>query len=319
MKEILRVENLCVQLPLADGMLAVARDVSFSLFEGEILCCVGESGCGKTTTALALTGLLPEHSHVSFDRLVFDGEPARDARACTRWRGRGIANIFQEATAHLDPLFCVGAEVRETLTRTRGLEARAARDEARRLLERVGLRPAEDFERFYPHQLSGGMNQRVLVALALACAPRVLIADEPTTGLDQGLRRETAGLIRELAREEGWAVLWITHDVGLAEEIADRAVVMYAGRIVEEGRAEAVFKRPLHPYTQALLACRPGKESTGRLPSIPGEVPNFRALPSGCAFHPRCARRLEICDKDIPKTFCQPNGQRVRCYLLQNA
>ncbi len=319
MKEILRVENLNVRLPLADGMLAVARDVTFSLFEGEILCCVGESGCGKTSTALALTGLLPEHNHVSFDRLVFNGEPARDAKACARWRGRGIANIFQEATVHLDPLFCAGAQIRETLTGTRGLDARSALDESRRLLDRVGLKPAQDFERFYPHQLSGGMNQRVLVALALACSPRVLIADEPTTGLDQGLRREIAGLIKELAREKGWAVLWITHDISLAEEIADRAAVMYAGRIVEEGEAGTVFKKPLHPYTQALLACRPGKETTGRLPSIPGEVPNFRSLPSGCAFHPRCARRLKMCDKDTPRSFCQPNGQKVRCYLLPNA
>ncbi len=319
MNEILRVENLHVWLPLADGMIAVARDVTFSLFEGEILCCVGESGCGKTSTALALTGLLPEHSRVSFDRLVFDGQPARDARACARWRGRGIANIFQEATAHLDPLFCVGAQIRETLIRTRGLDNKAAREETRRLLERVGLKGTPDFERFYPHQLSGGMNQRVLVALALACAPRVLIADEPTTGLDRSLRLEIAGLIRELAREKGWAVLWITHDISLAESIADRALVMYAGRIVEEGRAEAVFKSPLHPYTQALLACRPGQDTGGRLPSIPGEVPNFRALPSGCAFHPRCARRLKECDKEIPKSFTHPDGQEVRCYLLRNA
>jgi len=315
MKEILRVENLTVRLPQPDGMMTVARDVSFSLHEGEILCCVGESGCGKTTTALALTDLLPEHSRVSFDRLVFNGHVAQDATTCASWRGQGIANIFQEASAHLDPLFCVGAQVRETLITTRGLDEEAAHAEARRLLDRVGLKPAEDVERFYPHQLSGGMNQRVLVALALACAPRVLIADEPTTGLDQALRLELAGLIKGLAAEKGWAVLWITHDIDLAEVVADRAMVMYAGRIVEEGKAQDVFTSPLHPYTQALLACRLRKDAAGRLPSIYGEVPNFRALPAGCAFHPRCAQRLKECDKTIPETFPQAGGRKVRCYL----
>jgi len=318
MKETLRVENLRVRLPQAKGLIWVCRDVSFSLFEGEILCCVGESGCGKTSTALALTGLLPEHSRISFDRLVFDGEAAREARACARWRGRGIAHIFQEARAHLDPLFCIGAQLRETLTQTRGLDDQAAQKESRRLLERVGLKDVPDLERFYPHQLSGGMNQRVLIALALACAPRVLIADEPTTGLDRNLRLEIADLIKKLAAENGWAVFWITHDIRLAETIADRALVMYAGRIVEEGGAEAVLKRPLHPYTQALLACRPGRDAADRLPSIPGEVPDFRCLPSGCAFHPRCAQRLQECDREIPKNTVQPNGQGVRCYLRRN-
>jgi len=319
MKEILCVKNLNVSLPGTDGMITVVRDVSFSLSEGEILCCVGESGCGKTSTALALTGLLPEGSRVSFERLIFNGQPARDAKDLAGWRGRGIANIFQEASAYLDPLFCVEAEVRETLIQTRGMDKKAADEETALLLDSVGLKPGRTFGKFFPHQLSGGMNQRAMIALALACGPRVLVADEPTTGLDRNLCRAIAAMVRGLARENGWAVFWITHDIGLAEEIADRVAVMYAGRIVEEGGAQEIFNDPRHPYTQALLACRPGREKADRLPNIPGNVPNFRALPSGCSFHPRCSRRFDKCDKSVPESFCRPNGHKTRCFLQQSA
>lgn len=262
MTEMLRAEGLEVWLPQSGAAAPVVRNVDLTVRAGEILCLIGESGCGKTTTALALTGLLPEGSRVAFKQLAFAGRQAADLADAARWRGRGIAHIFQDAGAHLDPLYPIGAQLRETLTMTRGRDKRTAAQETRRLLERVGLVPAGAFERFYPHQLSGGMNQRVMVALALACGPRVLVADEPTTGLDPALREAVAGMIKQLTREQDWGVLWITHDVRLAEKTADRAAVMYAGSIVEEGRADAVFQTPQHPYTQALLACRP--ENLGR-------------------------------------------------------
>jgi len=318
MTQTLRVHDLSVSLPGAGAQLDVARDVDLSLCSGEVLCLVGESGCGKTSTALALTALLPEGSNIAFKEITFEGKTARTAADLAAWRGRGIAHIFQEASAHLDPLLPVGAQIRETLRVVRGLDRYSAEAETQRLLDRVGLTPSKTFSRFYPHQLSGGMNQRVLIAAALACAPRVLIADEPTTGLDPARRRDIAGLIKGLAREEDWAILWITHDISLAQETADRVAVMYAGRIVEEGPREAVFTRPLHPYTQALLSCRPGRQDTRRLPDIPGDIADFRALPSGCAFHPRCVRRLERCDREVPKISLQPNGQCTRCFLQQN-
>jgi oligopeptide/dipeptide ABC transporter ATP-binding protein len=294
----------------------VLEDVSFEIEEGEVLGIVGESGSGKSVTALAVMGLLPEPGRVASGGIRFEerelvGLPEREM---ARLRGARIAMVFQEPMTSLNPVFTVGDQIAEVLRRHRGLGRRAALREASGLLSLVEIPSAERNLAKYPHELSGGQRQRVMIAIALACRPRLLIADEPTTALDATVQAGILDLLRGLRRELGMAVLLITHDLGVVSDFADRVAVMYAGRVVETGPAETLFRAPAHPYTEALLAAIPRLSGPiGELPAIPGAVPPPFALPPGCRFAPRCAYARTPCREAPPPLFRLGGGQAAAC------
>jgi peptide/nickel transport system ATP-binding protein len=293
MSALLEVERLEVRIPLATGMLHPVRQVSFSLARGEMLCIVGESGCGKSLTALSLMDLLPRRAERSAARLVFDGIDLLrlGERRMADLRGDRMAMIFQEPMTSLNPAYTVGNQLAEVLQRHRKASRAAARERAVHLLERVGITAAAERLEQYPHQLSGGLRQRVMIAMALMCGPKLIIADEPTTALDVTIQAQILHLLAEIQRELGVAIVLITHDLGIVARMASRVAVMYAGEIVETGTAREVFERPLHPYTQGLLRCIPipGKTRRGaRLGAIPGVVPSLVGDMTGCAFRNRC-------------------------------
>jgi peptide/nickel transport system ATP-binding protein len=290
---LLQVAHLNVRIPVATGSLHPVRDVSFSLGRGDVLCIVGESGCGKSLTSLALMNLLPARAQRSAQTLAFDGIDLQrlNERAMSDLRGNAMAMIFQEPMTSLNPCFTVGMQLTEALRRHRRVDARAARDRALQLLEKVGITAAAERLGQYPHQLSGGLRQRVMIAMALMCGPKLLIADEPTTALDVTIQAQILRLLASLRRELDMAVILITHDLGIVARVATHAAVMYAGEIVETGSAREVFAQPMHPYTQGLLRCIPvpGRiKRRARLGSIPGLVPSLIGDPQGCAFRNRC-------------------------------
>jgi len=290
-------------LSVGFGAVRVLENVSFELAEGEVLGLVGESGSGKSMTALAVMGLLPEGGRVAGGGVALEGRelttlPDRDM---ARLRGARMAMIFQEPMSSLNPVLTVGEQVAEVLRRHRGMDRRAAHREAVALLKLVEIAAAERRVEEYPHQLSGGMRQRAMIAIALACRPKLLIADEPTTALDATVQAGILDLLRGLRREMGMAVLLITHDLGVVSEICERVVVMYAGRVAESGPAEALLARPAHPYARALLAAIPRLEGPiGALPAIGGVVPAPHAFPPGCRFAPRCAYAMPACEAAPP-------------------
>ncbi len=312
---LLAVAGLKVQFR---GGLRAVQDVGFELAEGESLGLVGESGCGKSTTALALLGLLPGDARVEAQTLRYDGRellslPESERRGL---RGRGIAMVFQDPVGALNPVRTIGSQMVEVLRRQHGLGAGAALNLAADWLHRVGLPDPPRRLSEYPHQLSGGQCQRVMIALALACQPRLLIADEPTSALDVTLQAQILQLLRRLTRETGTAMLLITHDLSIVAETCERVAVMYAGRIVEEGAADAIFVRPLHPYTEALLSSRPQLHLNAalELPAIPGVAPQPGEAISGCAFHPRCRMAMPHCAEHAPRMERQ--GRRtLACHL----
>jgi peptide/nickel transport system ATP-binding protein len=293
MSALLEAERLEVRIPLATGMLHPVRQVSFSVARGEMLCIVGESGCGKSLTALSLMDLLPRRAERSAARLVFDGIDLLrlGERRMADLRGDRMAMIFQEPMTSLNPAYTVGNQLAEVLQRHRKASRAAARERAVHLLERVGITAAAERLEQYPHQLSGGLRQRVMIAMALMCGPKLIIADEPTTALDVTIQAQILHLLAEIQRELGVAIVLITHDLGIVARMASRVAVMYAGEIVETGTAREMFERPLHPYTQGLLRCIPipGKTRRGaRLGAIPGVVPSLVGEMTGCAFRNRC-------------------------------
>lgn len=314
---LLEVEALRIALPLARGEVVPVRGVDFALDRGATLGLIGESGSGKSLTALALLGLLPEGATVS-GRLALEGQDllALDERGWCALRGRRIAMVFQEPMTALNPLHRIWRQVAEPLVLHLGLDRAAARTEALRLLDRVGIAAARADA--YPHELSGGQRQRVAIAMALACGPALLIADEPTTALDAHLRRQVLALLAELVAERGMGLLLISHDLTLMARHVERLMVMYAGRIAEAGPTAAVLERPAHPYTQGLLAARPrlGGARVGdhrsALPTLPGAPPDPAALPSGCAFRPRCPRAAEVCAQD-PTPVAVGDLHSARC------
>ena len=322
---LLEVENLSVAFPTETGPVLAVDGVSFKLFPGRTLCLVGESGCGKSMTALAVMGLNPKPGKIASGRVSFLG---RDLVGLSEkdWgalRGDKMAMIFQEPMTSLNPVFTVGDQVAETLILHRGLSRRAALAGAAALLGRVGIpAPAERVSDF-PHQLSGGMRQRVMIAMAIACAPRLLIADEPTTALDVTIQRQILELLAKLAEETGMATLLISHDLGVVAELGGQVAVMYAGRIVESAPATELMAAPGHPYTKGLMACRPKLPGPGRpldrqarLPAIPGHVPGLGQLPSGCTFRDRCPQAMPVCADKIPGFFEAGPEHQVRCWLL---
>ena len=311
MTALLSVEGLTVRF----GRFNVVEDLSFSVSPGEVLAIVGESGSGKSMTALALMRLVPPPGVVS-GRVVFEGADllSLSERQMRDVRGGAMAMVFQEPMTSLNPVFTVGRQIGEALSWHRGLSGSAARAEAVRLLGLVEIPNAAARVSEYPHQLSGGMRQRVMIAMALACRPRLLIADEPTTALDATVQAQILDLLRRLRAELGMAVILITHDLGVVSDFADRVAVMYAARIVETGPAEALFKAPAHPYTEGLLASLPRlAETADRLAAIPGQVPPPFALPPGCRFAPRCAHAKAPCSAALPPLAPVAGGRAAAC------
>ncbi|MFG5408623.1 ABC transporter ATP-binding protein [Piscinibacter sakaiensis] len=303
------------------GTASVLQGVDFELAPGETLCVVGESGCGKSMTALALLRLVPSPpGRLSGGSVRFHGEElttASDARM-RAVRGNRISMIFQEPMTSLNPVYTVGEQIAESLRLHAGLDAAAAHARAVEMLRQVGIPAPERRVDEYPHQLSGGMRQRVMIAMALACEPDILIADEPTTALDVSVQAQIFDLLRELQRERGTAILMITHDMGAVAEMADRVIVMYAGRVIEQGRVDAVLSEPRHPYTRGLIACLPELGSStadARTPlvEIPGVVPSIWELGQGCAFRERCPQALPRCGAEVPPLLRGADGHGVAC------
>jgi peptide/nickel transport system ATP-binding protein len=299
---LVELKNLTVDFPQDHGFVRALHGVSISIGRGETLGLVGESGSGKSITWLAATKLLPPKARIGGEVFV-EGEPVHGlvGDAMTRVRGKRIALIFQDPTSSLNPVHRIGWQLMEALALHRGLTGDAARTEARRLLDRVHIPSAERRLNDYPHELSGGTNQRVMIAMALAGEPDLLVADEPTTALDVTIQAQILDLLAEMRRETGMALVLISHDLGVVADLADRVAVMYGGRIVEEGPADAMFNDPQHPYTQGLLAALPDIAGPRkRLLSIPGQVPHPSAMPRGCAFAPRCALVEPRCEAGVP-------------------
>ncbi|WP_420562932.1 ABC transporter ATP-binding protein [Thalassobaculum sp.] len=313
----LSVENLRVSIPLAAGTLHAVRGISFEVARGETLCLVGESGCGKSLTSLALMNLLPSRAKREADRIAFDGSDLLKLgeRGMAKVRGNTMAMIFQEPMTSLNPAYTIGNQLEEGIRLHKGVSAKEARDRAIYLLEKVGITAAASRLGQYPHQLSGGLRQRVMIAMALMCSPDLLICDEPTTALDVTIQAQILHLIKDLQREFDMAVILITHDLGVVARVADRVAVMYAGEIIESGAVGEIFSRPTHPYTQGLLNCIPvpGKTRQGeRLGTIPGIVPSMIGEMSGCAFANRCDYAQDICLQPLETRDIVP-GHAVRC------
>jgi peptide/nickel transport system ATP-binding protein len=317
---LLSVTNLTTAFAIARGEITAIEDVSFSLEEGEILGIVGESGSGKSVTALTIMGLLPQPpARVARGEIRFDGKvltKLSDARM-QRIRGPGIAMVFQEPMTSLNPVFTIGEQVMETIRAHERLSQRALYGRALEMLEKVGIPSAAHRMADYPHQLSGGQRQRVMLAIALACRPKLLIADEPTTALDVTIQAQILDLIMDLRDEFGMAIIIITHNMGVVAETADRVLVMYAGRIVEEAPVVRLFDRPLHPYTRGLLECVPSLEQDhDRLMAIRGTLPDPARRPSGCRFAPRCSHAVPDCTGVVPLLAAFDAGHDAACIRI---
>ena len=314
---LLSVEHLTTVFDTAGGPVPVVNDVSFEMRAGETLGIVGESGSGKSVTALSIMRLVQAPGRIAAGTIRFNGRDLLelDEREMRRLRGAKIALIFQEPMTALNPVFRVGDQIGETLLVHGRSTRRDARARAIELLRAVRIAHPETRIDDYPHQLSGGMRQRVLIAMALACQPSLVIADEPTTALDVTIQAEILDLLREMKSALDLSLLLITHDLGIIAETADRVLVMYAGRIVESGPVRDIFRHPAHPYTRGLLASMPSGLPGQRLRAIEGSVPLFGDLPPGCAFNPRCPDRFEPCTTAPPPDYAAGPQQLAKCYL----
>ncbi|TNE38940.1 MAG: ABC transporter ATP-binding protein [Alphaproteobacteria bacterium] len=319
---LLSVKNLNVTLMTSEGPARAVRDLDFTLERGDTLGIVGESGCGKSMTALAIMGLLPENA-MPTGEILLNGEnllQKSEAEMC-RIRGNRMAMIFQEPMTSLNPVHTVGRQIMEPLRLHKDMNKSEARGEAIRLLDRVGLpNPSERIDNF-PHQLSGGQRQRVMIAIALSCAPDILIADEPTTALDVTIQDQILDLTQSLVEEEGMALILISHDLGVISENTDHIMVMYGGASIESGRTDRIFEELSHPYTQGLFAAMPrlGRARNQRLVTIPGTVPDLINLPTGCTFTDRCPLASDICRNTPPPVHAFKTGHRVACHHLDIA
>ena len=322
---LLEVRDLVTSFKTDSGVVRAVDGVSFEVPEGKTIGLVGESGCGKSVTSLSVMGLMPsppgriESGSIRYDGTELTTLPEKEMR---RLRGRQIAMIFQEPMTSLNPVFSVGSQIREAIRVHEKVGRKAAQARAIELLQRVGIPEPSERVSAYPHQLSGGMRQRVMIAIALAAAPRLLIADEPTTALDVTIQAQILDLLTELQRDLGTSILFITHDLGVVAEQVDEVVVMYAGKVVERGNTVDLFRGPKHPYTRGLLSSVPSygdNASRDRLPTIPGVVPDLAQLPAGCRFQDRCPQVVERCHAEEPALLTDAEGRRSACHLNAEA
>jgi peptide/nickel transport system ATP-binding protein len=313
------VENLTVAFKTGRGMLRAVAGVDLTLAPGETLALLGESGSGKSVTLRALMRLHPASAEIG-GRMHVAGQDVLGLsdKALAAFRGKSVAMIFQDPGLAFDPVYRIGDQIAEAVVRHEGVSFKAGRQRGLELFQRVRIPSPERRLDAYPHEMSGGMRQRAMIALALSCRPQVLLADEPTTALDATVQIQVLLLLRELQREFGLAIVFVTHDIGVAVEMADRIAVMYAGRIVEEGPCAAVIRATAHPYTRGLLASRAETATAGgRFNAIPGAPPDLAAAPPGCAFAPRCAHVAEVCQAAVPPPFEVSAGHHARCVRLQ--
>ncbi len=313
---LLEIENLSVDFPSQNSVMHAVEGVSLTLEAGEVLGIVGESGSGKSVTMMALMGLIAFPGQVKADKLRFDGHDLLSLSPAERSKltGKDVAMIFQDPTTSLNPCFTIGFQLSETLKLHMGLDAKAAKNRSIALLEQVGIPAPESRLKDYPHQMSGGMNQRVMIAMAIACNPKLLIADEPTTALDVTIQAQILDLLRGLQKDRGMALVLITHNMGVVSEMAQRVAVMYAGQIMEVRSSQALFAQPYHPYTEALMAALPERsKGLSRLTTIPGMVPGLYDRPNGCLFAPRCTYANEHCRAERPALRAWGDGW-VRCH-----
>lgn len=301
---VLDIRNLRVEFPTRKGVLTAVDDISLQIRRGEILGMVGESGAGKSMTGMAILGLLEPPGRIAAGSIHLSGDriDGLDDRALQAIRGRRIGAIFQDPLTSLNPLFRVGDQLVETIRLHTGLSRSRARARAKDLMHEVGIPAVEERIDSYPHQFSGGMRQRIVIALALCAEPELIVADEPTTALDVSIQAQITALLRRLCRERGTAVLLVTHDMGVIAETADRVAVMYAGRLAELGPVEEIVRRPNHPYTSGLMGSIPSlRKDVDELQMIPGSMPRLDAIPPGCAFNPRCAHAGPRCRRETPR------------------
>jgi peptide/nickel transport system ATP-binding protein len=318
MSALLDVERLRIEFPTRRGRLVAVDDVSFAIAPGEVLGVVGESGAGKSLTGMAIIGLLDPPGRIAGGTIRLEGERIDNLgyERLRRIRGRKIGAIFQDPLTSLNPLFTIGRQLIETIQTHLDLDDRQARDRAIKLLREVGIPGAAQRLGAYPHEFSGGMRQRVVIALALCAEPKLIVADEPTTALDVSIQAQIIQVLKRLCREHGAAVMLITHDMGVIAETADRVAVMYAGRLVEIGPVREVVKAARHPYTRGLMGSIPviGRE-VERLTQIDGSMPRLTAIPKGCAFNPRCPEAFDRCRSERPDLLNTEGGTRAACWL----
>lgn len=316
---VLDIRGLRTSFFTDDGEVPAVDNVSFHVHEGEILGIVGESGCGKSVTSLSVMGLIPKPpGKIVGGEILFNGEDLTKAteKRMREVRGNEIAMIFQEPMTSLNPVFTIGTQLVEAIRIHNKWSKKKARERAIEILKKVGLPRAEELIDEYPHQLSGGMRQRVMIAMAMVCNPKVLIADEPTTALDVTIQAQILKLMKQLNEELNTAIMMITHDLGVVAEVCDRVVVMYSGKVVEEGDVQSIFKNPQHPYTQGLLKSVPDmRVRTERLYSIPGNVPKPGAIREGCRFAARCEHAMKRCFAETPELYDVGENHKSRCFL----
>jgi peptide/nickel transport system ATP-binding protein len=313
---LLEVEDLRVRFRTGAGPLTAVDGVSYGVSRGEVLGIIGESGSGKSVMLRALLRILPPRRSTVTGRIVLDGRDvlSLSGRELSAYRGGDVAMVFQEPALSLDPVFTIGHQIAETVMRHKGVSRREAEARALEVLDLVKIPSAKSRLGNYPHEMSGGMRQRAMIALALSCSPKLLLADEPTTALDATVQIQVILLLRELQKELGMATIFVTHDVGVAAEISDRVAVMYASRIVETGSASEILKSPRHPYTQGLLSSTVhGAVPGSRIGAIPGMPPDLAHMPPGCAFAPRCGRRTAECDAAVPSLRILSGGRGAAC------
>ncbi|RUS48609.1 ABC transporter ATP-binding protein [Cohnella sp. AR92] len=314
---LLEVEGLSVSFQTRNGEVVPVDGISLAVQAGETVCIVGESGSGKSVTSLSILRLLGDNGRIREGDVRLKGEnlASLSEERLRRIRGKEISMIFQEPMTSLNPVFPIGSQLVEAIKLHTDLRGRAAKSRAVEVLRDVGIARPEAVYNDYPHALSGGMRQRVVIAMALACQPSLLIADEPTTALDVTIQAQILELLKQLQERNGMAILLITHDLGVVAEMADRVIVMYAGQIVEEADVYSIFENPRHPYTQGLLRSLPSTlaDHPGRLEAIPGSVPSLRHLPAGCRFHPRCPHAEEACKRGEPELESIGGSHKVRC------
>jgi peptide/nickel transport system ATP-binding protein len=318
-KAILKVKDLKTYFFTRRGVVRAVDNVSFDLLKGECLCLVGESGCGKTVTALSILGLIDSPpGRIVGGKIFYDGTDLTkcSAERLRHIRGREIAMIFQDAQSALNPVFTIGDQIVEQIRLHLKISQWGAKKRAINLLKEVGIPSPAEAASYYPHQLSGGMRQRAMIAMSLSCNPRLLIADEPTTAVDVTIKAQIIDILRRLKERRKMSLIFITHELGIVSEIGDRIVVMYAGRVAETTTVTELLKNPKHPYTSGLISCLPDiTQAKERLESIPGTVPSPDSLPGGCLFHPRCRRAMAICRKEEPPPVNVGRGHTVFCHL----